>query len=461
MSRKQRLLVLGSGWGGFQFLRGINQDLYDVIVVSPRNYFVFTPLLASTAVGTLEFRCVVEPVKKIGIEFYEASCENISFTTKTITCRSTLIDDHHPLQAPNGQKEEETFQIPYDILVIATGAVSNTFGIPGVKEHALFLKDIGDARKIRTKIVECFEHASQPNVPDSLKSTLLHFTIVGGGPTGIEFMGELHDFVTEDLLRLYPALRPFVKLTVFDVGKRILGGFDDKLAGYASAKFQRKGIQIRLQQRVKRVERNKIILETGEEVNFGMLVWSTGLTPLPLIKNLEVPHDPAMGRLVTDEWCRVIKKEGDKEGVEVLDRVFAIGDCATIKEMALPCTAQVASQKAVWLRKALNQKAIENSNEITSLKSFQYEHQGSLAYIGKWRALVDTTPIKNASNPTAAQIPKSKNPFQYFMPSSGVAAWLLWRSAYFTMSVSVKNKVLIPMFWFLTWIFGRDISRLR
>jgi NADH dehydrogenase FAD-containing subunit len=162
-------------------------------------------------------------------------------------------------------------------------------------------------------------------------------------------------------------------MTVYDVSKRLLGSFDDKLSLYATRKFQKKGIQIRLEQRVQEVHASHFVLATGEIVPFGLLVWSTGLSPLPLIKSLSLPKDPSMGRLLTDAWCRVLDSEG-----QTLDRVFAIGDCATIKGLGLPCTAQVANQKAVWLRKALNQKVVENGEDVKGVKSFQYQHQGSL-----------------------------------------------------------------------------------
>ncbi|KAI9338384.1 pyridine nucleotide-disulfide oxidoreductase-domain-containing protein [Zopfochytrium polystomum] len=439
---KPRIVILGSGWAGFQLLRRINNQKYQVTVVSPRNYFVFTPLLASTSVGTLEFRCVVEPVKRSNVEFYEANCEKIDFGQKQLLCSSTLEDF-----------KKNDFTVPYDHLVIATGAVSNTFGIPGVTENAIFLKDIGDARRIRTRIMECFEYASQPNISEQERRDSMHFAVVGGGPTGVEFMAELHDYITEDVLRLYPNLAKYVTATIFDVGKSILGGFDASLSQYASSKFTRKGIKLRMGVRVKSVDKGFILLESGEVVPFGLLVWSTGVTPVDLIKRLDLPKDRPMGRLLTDGYLRVLDKE-----MKPMKNVFALGDCASIDGVGLPCTAQVANQKGVWLQKSLNAKSPElwpDAVESSRLKPFRYDHVLSLAYIGKWRAIADS------SDPTAKRDEPGPAAAAKIIPSTGVGAWLVWRSAYFTMSVSVKNKILIPMFWFLTWIFGRDVSRLR
>lgn len=417
-----RLVILGSGWAGFKLLRGIDTRQYEVIVVSPRNYFVFTPLLAGTAVGTLEFRCVVEPVRNFTqqIQFYQAYADSIDFEKKEIKCTSNLEDT------------KEQFSLGFDKLVIAPGAQSNTFGIQGVNENAFFLKDIADAKKIRRRVIECFEHASQPYATEQEQIQLLHFQIVGGGPTGIELAAELHDFIMEDLSKLYPALMPKVQMTVYDVAKRILGSFDQSLADYAQKRFMRRGIKIRTGTRVAEVDKGKIVLADGSEVPYGMLVWATGLTQIPLIQSLDsaLSKDKSK-RIVTDDCLRVFDKAGN-----VMDNVYALGDCATIKEHDLPATAQVANQKAVYLYKQLNKKA---HNPDYQPQPFTYVHRGAMAYVGGWRAVVDFS-----------EEVKNKGPF----------AWFFWRSAYLTYSVSWKNKMLIPMYWLLTFMFGRSYVRL-
>ncbi|KAI8615099.1 NDE1, mitochondrial external NADH dehydrogenase, partial [Chytriomyces sp. MP71] len=440
-------------WGGFRVLQGINTNTFDVTVVSPRNHFVFTPLLASTAVGTLEFRCVTEPVKRLRVEHFEAEANAIDLVNRTVKCVSALRGGQ--LDQASGRSPEDVddrFEVPFDSLLIATGAVSNTFGIPGVNEHALFLKDVSDARKIRNRIMECFEHASQPNVSNEERSKLLHFAVVGGGPTGVEFMAELHDFITEDILKLYPNLKPYVSMSIYDVGKSILGSFDAKLGSYARERFQRKGISLRLGEGVTSVHPRHFTLAGGARVDYGLLVWSTGISPVGLIKDLttgDAPvavRDPTMGRLVTDEYFRVL----GTDGTTVLDGVYALGDCATIKDRALPCTAQVANQKGAWLYKALN-KATKGPSDLRPNFEALFLILGTVAYVGKWRAGADGKGESQSGLQNILQ----------FTPNTGIGAWLFWRSAYFTMSVSTKNKIQIPMFWFLTWIFGRDISRIK
>ncbi|KAJ7367402.1 hypothetical protein OS493_040640, partial [Desmophyllum pertusum] len=158
-SDRQRLVILGTGWGSYSVLKQINKKLFDVIVVSPRNHFLFTPLLCSTTVGTLEFRSIIEPIRNTGFRdehhFQLAEAIKLLPDEHTIVCKSALNDDRYDLK--------------YDKLVIGVGAVSNTFGVPGVYEHALFLKEISDARMIRNQILKNFELAMQPGVAEEGK----------------------------------------------------------------------------------------------------------------------------------------------------------------------------------------------------------------------------------------------------------------------------------------------------
>ncbi|KAJ3216582.1 hypothetical protein HDU67_009277 [Dinochytrium kinnereticum] len=298
-----------------------------------------------------------------------------------------------------------------------------------------------------------FELASQPNKTETQKRAILHFAVVGGGPTGIEFMAELHDFVTEDILLLYPHLKPFVKMTIYDVGKSILNAFDAKLGDYAATRFKRKGIQIKLGTSVKEVFSDHIILHDDTHVPYGLLVWSTGLAPTDLIKSLDLQKDRAQ-RLETDEYFRVINPSGG-----IVNDVYAVGDCATVQGTSLPCTAQAANQKAAWLVKGNSSGSTSESlslltalNEIgrkypdddsnmalKRLSPFNYKHQGSLAYLGKWKAIADLKAPPDAAKKDGDDAGKKRN--LSFIPSTGVGAWLFWRSAYFTMSVSMKNKV--------------------
>ena len=408
---KPKLLVLGTGFAALTLLKKIDPKLYDITVVSPRNHFLFTPLLPSTTVGTLEFRSISEPIRNAlpgkSSTFYQAHCVGIDTTTKLVTCR--------------GIHDAQEFVLSYNVLVIAVGAVSKTFGIPGVEEHTLFLKDLADARAIRQRIIDCFERASIPLQSEEERKAQLHFVVVGGGPTGVEFAAELNDFLEDDLHKIYPDLMDEVRITLIDASKSLLNTFDASLGEYTLKKFRRARIDVRTETLVKEVRKHDIVLSDGSILRHGLVVWSTGIGATPLVQQLHVPKDRAQ-RIVTDESFSV----GGTVGV------YAIGDCATRQGDALPATAQVAMQEGTFLAKHLNALARGKTPKV-----FRYRHMGMLAYIGGNRALAD--------------LPNYKG--------KGFTTWLFWRSAYLTKLVSLKNKILVLFDWFKTMIFGRDISR--
>jgi NADH dehydrogenase len=155
--------------------------------------------------------------------------------------------------------------VAYDKLVIATGCRSASFSTPGVLEYARFLKDVREARAIRQQLLSCLELASKPDVTPEERKRLLSFRVVGGGPTGVEFAAELHDFVTQDVYRLYPKLKDQVEITLYDGSPNILGGFDAHLRAYAEKKFARDGVTVKGNSRVTAVGRDWIELKGGEK----------------------------------------------------------------------------------------------------------------------------------------------------------------------------------------------------
>ncbi|KAI1162338.1 FAD/NAD(P)-binding domain-containing protein [Nemania serpens] len=479
--RKERVVILGSGWAGYAFARTLDPRKYERIMVSPRSYFVFTPLLAGTAVGTLEFRAVIESVRKLHLDsYYQAWADDIDLTRKVIRVEANTSDDltsrtttAPPPQLPPGQELQQTekgptFDVPYDKLVIAVGAYAQTFGIEGVKEHANFLRNVGDARKVRMKILQCFEKASLPITTDAERRKLLHFAVVGGGPTGIEFAAELHDLVRDDLRRIYPALADFVNITVYDVAPKVLPMFDQKLAQYAMDVFKRERIAVKTEHHLTRIRpdddcagclRLKFKEHGDEEIGAGIVVWSTGLMQNPLIQKLaskvtenlppgtgegatmRLQHDEKTGGLVTDARLRVTTvphtpgKPGDLgrgQDVGVLPDVYCIGDCAVVADQRYPATAQVASQQATYLAKQLNKGPAD-----ADAKPFRFRNWGVMTYLGSWRAIHQSS---------ADEL-------------TGRAAWFLWRTAYLTKSMSVRNKIMVPVYWAISFLFGRDVSR--
>lgn len=442
-------MILGSGWAGYALAQTIKPPNATRVLISPRSHFVFTPLLASTTVGTLEFRAAIEPVRRLGLdEFHQAWASDIDFASKTIRLEANTVSDTAGTKtsALTGPQKGAEFDITYDKLIIAVGCYSQTFGIEGVAQHASFLRDVGDARDIRLKVLTAFERADLPSATDEQRSQLLNFAIVGGGPTGIEFAAELHDLIHEDLAKMYPKLMKFVQVTVYDIAPKVLPMFDQNLADYAMELFKRQGIQVKTQHSLQSIRRDGDILKMhikGEdrEIGAGLLVWSTGLTQNPLVARLlkqeirglgKIVKDDRSGGITTDGHMRVLTKgEGEDAKPTPLPDVFAIGDCTVQENNRLPATAQVASQQATWLGKRFNKGDLETS------KPFKFNNLGTMAYLGSQRAIHQSGHDE----------------------LKGWMAWILWRTAYLTKSMSWRNKLKIPAQWLITALFGRDISR--
>jgi NADH:ubiquinone reductase (non-electrogenic) len=405
---KPRVVVLGTGFGGFRFLKSLDTDAYSVTVISPRNYFLFTPLLPSTAVGTIEFRSIVEPIRlaRSSLEFFYGACVGFDPEQKCLHCVGTARGD--------------TFDVTFDILVISVGATTATFGVPGVEEHCLFLKDIPDAQAVRRKIITCFERASEPSISDDERRRELRFAIVGGGPTGIEFAAELHDLITEDLKSRYSSLMPLVDIQVLEAGQRILSTFDETLSSYTLRTFHRQKITIRTQSPVTAVEENRLLLQDGSTIDAGLIVWSAGIKATPFVESL--PFKKVRGKLVTDNFLKIPEAEN----------IYAIGDCAVIDGANFAATGQLAQQQGRYLANALNRR-----QRGKSVKPFHYMDMGMLAYVGSGKALMNTPGVKGR----------------------GFLAWLFWRSVYLTKLVSLRNKISVLFDWFRTFIFGRDFSK--
>ncbi|GAA5934539.1 uncharacterized protein JCM15063_004609 [Sporobolomyces koalae] len=434
---KQRLVILGSGWGGYETLRKVDKSRYDVTVVSPTSHFAFTPLLAGCAVGTIEYECAIEPVRAYNtVKYYQAWADQIDLRRNRITCMSAVGAASTTEEMRSLPGSSKTFEVGYDKLVIAVGCYSQTFNTPGVKQYANFLKETKDARKIRSRILECFELAAQPTLTDVERRNLLNFVIVGGGPTGVEFAGELSDFITSDLERAFPTLAPLARITIYDVAPGILGSFDKSLQEYAEKKFDREGIKVKGNHHVKEVKEDHLVIEEEGRVDFGLLVWSTGLAPNPLIDSIQdLQHDEKTHSLKVTDTFNPINVDGT-----VQDNVFVIGDASSL-EAKLPATAQVASQEASFLAKHLNKLA--RGKKIDPDAGFVFNNAGVMSYLGGWDSVVDRS--------QADKGPKGE--------LTGKAAWLLWRSAYWSQAMSIRNKMLLAFYWFMTWLSGRRITK--
>ncbi|KAL0944590.1 alternative nadh dehydrogenase [Colletotrichum truncatum] len=324
---KPKLVILGGGWGGVALLKELNPDDYHVTVISPTNYFLFTPMLPSATVGTLELRSLVEPVRRIlsrvNGHFIRARAEDVEFSHKLIECSET-----------DASGNVTRFYVPYDKLVIAVGSTTNPHGVKGL-ENAHFLKDIADARRVRNQVMHNLEQACLPTTCDTERKRLLSFVVSGGGPTGVEFAAELFDMLNEDLTNHFPKLlRNEISVHIIQSRSHILNTYDETVSKYAEEHFARDQIDVLTNSRVKEVQPDKIVFTQKQadgslltkELPMGFCLWSTGVSQTDLCKRLSAKLGPSQTNrhaLETDTHLRL-------NGTPLGD-VYAIGDCSTVQ----------------------------------------------------------------------------------------------------------------------------------
>ncbi|KAF8269448.1 FAD/NAD-P-binding domain-containing protein [Lactarius quietus] len=451
---KKNVVVVGSGWASTAFLKSIDTADYNVTVISPRNFFLFTPLLPSVAVGTLASNSILQPIryltrhKERKITVIEAEAKSVDPAAKTIT-----FADETEVQG-----EVSSTTIPFDYLVYAVGAETQTFGIPGVKEHACFMKEIQDAERFKRRFMDCVESAGFPGQREEEIERLLHMVVVGGGPTGIEVSGELHDFLEDDLKSWYPELSNKIKITLIEALPSVLSMFSRGLIDYTVSTFKESKIDILTGTMVKEVKEKSVVLQMPDksikEVPVGMVVWAGGnkarAVSVDLMSRLPDAQKNKRG-ITVDDHLRMAGSDGT---------IFALGDCTSSQYAP---TAQVASQQGAYLARIFKQFAKRDAlleqisaakqegtstgslekqlNKAENLRPFHYSHQGSLAYIGSEKAIADL------------------EFFHHKFASGGVATFLFWRSAYFSTLFSLRNRVLVGTDWLKVKLFGRDLVR--
>ncbi|KAL0476820.1 NADH:quinone reductase [Acrasis kona] len=516
--KKPRVVILGSGWAALSMVRDIDPNLYEVVVVSPRNYFLFTPLLPSVTVGTLDSKSVMEPIRKYckrtntPTQYYEAMATDVDFDAQKVICK----DVNHL-----NNNEVTTFELPYDHLVVSVGAINNTFGTPGVYENCFFLKEMEDATLIRRRILDVFETANLPAQTEAERRRLLSFVVVGGGPNGVEFAAELSDFLREDLKKWYPHLIKDVKVTILELMDHILNTYDRQIN--SEKVFKRENIDIRTNHQVTAVSPDGIVVrpvikgattpQPTQTIPFGLCVWSTGIGIHPLsnlIREKLKPNEIQTNRraLITDQYLSL---KGAKN-------VYALGDCATI-------TPELMIKRLEDLFKEADANG-DNKLQLDEFRRFvnlqlpnypQLEEYGKRAEelfleadadkagsitLDQFRTIVQKVDSKMKILPATAQVASQQGaylakrlnalsenkdaaypPFKYRHLGSfayigadeavaeltnpwiekyvlqGYGAWWLWRSVYLSKQFSMKNKLLVGGDWVKTELFGRDITR--
>jgi NADH:ubiquinone reductase (non-electrogenic) len=354
-------------------------------------------------------------------------------------------------------------EVSYDKLVIAVGAQPNTFGIPGVKENALFLKEAEDSAKLHAKLLCNLEkaaalmrHGGKGDQYEQEIDRLLKVFVVGGGPTGVELSAELADFAHNDVAMRYGKdVSDRIRIVLVEAMPRILAPFDESLANVAKDHLQSRGVDVRTGVAITSVgdgeatfapstprnatpeEKSKALAQATTEES-GVLVWAAGIESRPLVKKLA----KALGQTDT----RGLKVDSSLR-VEGADGVYAIGDAAL---SGFAPTAQVAAQQG---------KHIGRSIRDATDSPFAYKHAGSLCCLGQGNGIAQLlVPSESASfNVWEAIGAQAVGPNGDERAITGTPAFILWRSLYWTKLMSTSSRLSLTVDWIKSLLSGRDV----
>jgi NADH:quinone reductase (non-electrogenic) len=415
---KKRIVILGGGFGGIFTAQRLEQRLsgdpdVEVALVNRENHFVFQPLLPEVAAGAILPTQMVNPIRRMlkKTQFFGSEVEAIRLDRKEV---DVLVGEGKHLRT-----------LAYDHLVVALGTIVDLSSLPGMSEHSIPFKNVGDAFYLRNHVIGCLEQADIETDPE-LKKALLTFVVVGGGFSGVETIGELQEMVHLVL----PSYRNIgareVRFVLVHSQDRILPEVVPGLGRYAERQLLSRGIEIKLSTRCNAATAGQVFLASGEMIPNRTLVCTVGNAPNPMLASLGCPVN--RGRIVTEATLAVPGSPG----------VWALGDCASIPDRY---TGQPYAPTA---QNAIRQATVCADNIVASLRGralrpFAFKGLGKLASIGGRSAVAEILGFK----------------------VSGFPAWWLWRTIYLMKLPGWERRIRVAIDWTLDLVFPRNLVELR
>ena len=405
MERREALggtLILGGGFAGSYVARFVGKR--RATIVSPENYMLYTPLLPEAGAGTLEPRHVVVPLRQM--------CPH----AELLLGRVTRLDEARRVVL--AETLAGSYEIGYERLVIALGAVTRVLPIPGLREHGAGFKDLADAIALRNHLLQQLERASiQPAAVEELG-----FVFVGAGYAGVEALAELND-LAHAALRFYPALRSVAQRWVLvDAAPKILPEIPRRLGEYAARHLERRGVEIYVSTMLESFDGHEAVLSNGTRIPARTLVWTAGVRANPLLPELGLPLDER-GRVRVDANLRVESRED----------VWALGDCTAVPNARTPGvfdppTCQHALRQARRLAK----------NLVGKPKPYGYRMLGQVATLGYHKGI--------------AEIPGLR--------LRGFLGWFVARTYHLYQLPLLSRKLRVVLDWTVALFFRRDVAEL-
>lgn len=385
--KRPHVVVVGGGFGGLSAIRALRKTDVDVTLVSRRTYNTFQPLLYQVATGALNPGDVTWFLRAVrehnpNVRFVHDEVVRMDHTAKTIGL--------------DGGDE-----ISYDYLVIASGVTANFFGIPGAAEHSYPLYTRGHALKVRDALFGSLEYAAAHGLEHDLR-----IVVVGGGPTGVETAGALAEARNIDLPVTYPELDPErTHVTLVEMAPQVLTPFTKESQEYTKKSLEKRGVDLRLSTTVKEVRKDGVVINDGEFLPAGIVVWASGVTAPEVVKQWDVEQGRG-GRILVNDHLQV---PGHPD-------VFAIGDISVEDgDRALPQLAQVALQGGKYVGKQITAR-VQGKD---APGRFEYKDKGILATIGRSSAVAEATSLPRLT---------------------GFPAWAIWTGVHVFTLLGNRNR---------------------
>lgn len=429
-TKRERVVILGAGFAGLHAYTELCQELHgtdsvEITLINADDQFVFIPMIHEVAAGTLMPRSITQSIRTIPEcclhQFIHGTVAGVNLDTQTVQV------EYH--QSDEGQQihHHHHTEVPYDTLILALGSETNYFGVPGAAEHALPLKTMQDAKRLKNHVIERFEEAHRLTDKDA-QCDILRFVIIGGGATGVEFAGELLDLIDNELYKAFPTLKGCAEVILIEGGDSLVKMVDPWFGMKIKAALERAGCVIKFNMRVTEVAHDAVIM--GEErLPTRSVIWSGGVRArsFAVTGDRELAYDDRSNRIrVTPELY-----------VPEYPNVYVAGDQAWIetKEEGIPypMRAQFASREGAQVGRNIARKLRGQGQE-----EFEWDEQGFIVSLGRSGAFAEVFGVK----------------------FSGFFARILYRGAYLTKTIGFRSKWRMASDWILNAFLPRDISKL-
>ncbi len=411
MSSLPRIVIVGAGFGGLTAARALDGAAVDLTVVDRRNFHLFQPLLYQVATAGLNPSDVAWPVRGILSKQKNARVLLGQVSGIDSAAREVLLDDGR--------------RLPYDWLILATGATHTYFGNDQWETHAPGLKRVDDATLIRRRLLLALERAENSDDPIE-QQRLMTFAIVGAGPTGVELAGAIAELCKRVLIHDFRAIDTRkVRVVLIEGADRVLLSFPQELSAFALRELQKKGVEVMLNTKVNGCDPGGLSFGDGTGLAAATILWAAGVAASPAARWLGAPADRAGRAQVLPDLS-----------VPGHERVFVIGDTATLQSngKAVPGVAPAAKQQGQHVAKTIRAALAGKS----APGPFRYRDFGNLATIGRHSAVIDFG----------------------FLRMKGLIAWWLWGIAHVYFLIGARNRMLVATQWFFNYLSYSRAARL-